>query len=418
MNSEKVRQRFFDGKDFDVELTIKDNNTTIILKLHRFVLMNSCDFFEALLLFPNSNKNNFTIEVPNALVVCDIIASFYGINQNSTNYPEWQYILETFKCKNYLCLPMNIRQLYDLEIPSEGFELFFQVVEFFGDIASDHKLMRSIKRNLPLNYDLTIFTEDFLRELFRKDQLIVSGSYDKSIKIWDTETGECVKTLNGHTNCVWWVAFSSDDKLILSASCDKSIKIWDAETEIAECLKTLDRHIYSVFSVAFSSDNKLILSGSYDRSIKIWDAERGECLKTLEGHSDWVRSVAFSSDNKLILSGNYDKSIKIWDVETLGWDALPHSKPKLIPQVETGECLKTLEGHYNYVRYVAFSSDNKLILSGSRDSSIKIWNAETLGWDALPHSKPKLIPQGETGECLKTLEGHTSGILSAAFSHN
>ena len=208
MNSEKVRQRFFDGKDFDVEISIKDNNNTIILKLHRFVLMNSCDFFEALLLFPNSNKNNFAMEVPNALVVCDIIASFYGVDQNSTNYPKWQYILETFKCKNYLCLPMDVTQLYDLKIPAEGFELFFRVAEFFGDITSNRKLMKSIKINLPLNYDLTIFTEDFLRELFRKDQLIVSGSFDNSIKIWDVETGECLNTLKGHSNGIRSVAFS------------------------------------------------------------------------------------------------------------------------------------------------------------------------------------------------------------------
>ena len=340
MNRKEIQQRFFDKKDSDIELTINDNNNnTIKLNLHRFVLINSCDFFKALLLFPNSNKNNFTIDVSNAFVVHDIIAYFYGINQNSTNYPEWQYILETFKCKNYLCLPMDVNQLYDLEIPPEEFELFFQVAEFFGDITWDRKLMKSIKKNLPLNYDLTIFSEDFLKELFRKNQLIVSGSGDKCIKIWDAGEGECLKTLKGHTGSISSVSFSSDNKLIVSGSFDKSIKIWDSEE--GKCLKTLEGHTDWVLSVAFSNDNKLILSGSGDKTIKIWNAKGGECLKTLKGHTNWVRMVAFSSDDKLILSASDDSRIKIWDAER-------------------GECLKTLEGHSSSVLYVAFSSDDNL----------------------------------------------------------
>src|ERR1700752_2239390 len=137
MNPEKIKQRFFDNKGADIELIIRDSNNIINLKLHSFVLVNSSDFFEALILFPNNNKKTFTIEVPDSHIAQDIIASFYGIKINSINYPKWRHILETLKCKNYLCLPIDVEELYNLKVPAEGFDLFFQVAELFGDITSN-----------------------------------------------------------------------------------------------------------------------------------------------------------------------------------------------------------------------------------------------------------------------------------------
>ncbi|MEE1203610.1 MAG: hypothetical protein UHN59_04835, partial [Bacteroidales bacterium] len=82
-----------------------------------------------------------------------------------------------------------------------------------------------------------------------------------------------------------------------------------------ECLKTLEGHSEYVYSVAYSPDGTKIISGSKDKTIKIWDANTGECLKTLEGHSDDVRSVAFSLDGTKIISGSFDKTVKIWGEE-------------------------------------------------------------------------------------------------------
>ncbi|MBO5839244.1 MAG: hypothetical protein J6R06_06200, partial [Bacteroidales bacterium] len=92
------------------------------------------------------------------------------------------------------------------------------------------------------------------------------------------------------------------------------IKIWDANT--GQCLKTLEGHSGWVLSVAYSPDSTKIISGfSVDETIKIWDANTGECLKTLEGHSDWVRSVAYSPDGTKIISGSGDTTIKIWGIK-------------------------------------------------------------------------------------------------------
>ena len=205
---------------------------------------------------------------------------------------------------------------------------------------------------------------------------IISGSYDGTIKIWDANTGECLKTLNGHKYSVLSVAYSPDGTKIISGSCDNTIKIWDANT--GECLKTLEGHSHSVNSVAYSPDGTKIISGSSDYTIKIWDANTGQCLETLEGHSSYVRSVSYSPNGTKIISGSGDKTIKIWDANT-------------------GECLKTLEGHSSYVLSVSYSPDGTKIISSSWDETIKIWDANT-------------------GECLKTLKGHSDRVNSVSYS--
>ena len=111
------------------------------------------------------------------------------------------------------------------------------------------------------------------------------------------------KVLEGHTNAVWSVAIK--DNIIISGSDDETIKIWDINS--GKCIKTLEGHTDWVKSVAIK-DN-LIISGSSDNTIKIWDIESGECIKTPEGHTGSVYSVAIR-DN-LIITGLKDKTIRI-----------------------------------------------------------------------------------------------------------
>ncbi|PPQ93483.1 hypothetical protein CVT25_008477, partial [Psilocybe cyanescens] len=151
---------------------------------------------------------------------------------------------------------------------------------------------------------------------------IVSGSEDKTIRLWDAETGDLVHPpLEGHDDVVWSVAFSHDGKHIVSGSQDKTIRLWDAETgELVQ--PPLEGHNDVghddvVWSVAFSHDGKHIVSGSQDKTIRLWDAETGELVQPpLEGHNDVVWSVAFSPDSKHIVSGSEDKTIRLWNAET------------------------------------------------------------------------------------------------------
>ncbi|QJB44955.1 nSTAND1 domain-containing NTPase [Dolichospermum flos-aquae] len=207
-------------------------------------------------------------------------------------------------------------------------------------------------------------------------QQLASGSRDKTIKIWDVTTGKVLNTLKGHESLVNSVEFSPDGQQLASGSRDKTIKIWDVTT--GKVLNTLKGHESSVLSVGFSPDGQQLASGSRDNTIKIWDVTTGKVLNTLKGHEDYVNSVGFSPDGQQLASGSVDNTIKIWNVTT-------------------GKVLNTLKGHEGYVNSVGFSPDGQQLVSGSSDSTIKIWDVTT-------------------GEVLNTLKGHESLVWSVGFS--
>jgi WD40 repeat protein len=94
------------------------------------------------------------------------------------------------------------------------------------------------------------------------------------------------------------VAFSPDSKQVMSGSYDKTVRLWDAAT--GALLQTLEGHTSLISSIAFSPDSKQVMSGSYDKTVRLWDAATGALQQTLEGHIRFIRSVAFSPDGKLL----------------------------------------------------------------------------------------------------------------------
>jgi WD40 repeat protein len=117
------------------------------------------------------------------------------------------------------------------------------------------------------------------------------------------EWGRALQTLEGHSEWVNSVAFSPDCKQVVSGSRDRTVRLWDVVTGAG--LQTLEGHLDSVNSVAFSPDVKQVVSGSFDKTVRLWDAATGAALQTLEGHSNSVNSVAFSPN---MISANLSPS--------------------------------------------------------------------------------------------------------------
>src|SRR4028118_785559 len=166
----------------------------------------------------------------------------------------------------------------------------------------------------------------------------ISGSFDKTIKVWGLTTGKELFTLKGHSDSVNAVAVTGDGKRAISGSSDNTIKVWDLTTGKEQF--TLKGHSDSVKAVAVTPEGKRAISASWDTTIKVWDLATRNELFTLEGHSNWVNAVAVTEDGKRALSGSWDKTIKVWDLTT-------------------GNELFTLEGHSDWVNAVAVTEDGK-----------------------------------------------------------
>ena len=115
----------------------------------------------------------------------------------------------------------------------------------------------------------------------------------------------------GHEDGVRSVAFSDDGKHIVSGSGDRTVRLWDLEgNPIGE---PFEGHESVVSSVAFSNDGKYIVSGSWDSTVRSWDLEGNSIGEPFKGHEDPVISVAFSDDGKYIVSGSWDSTVRLWD---------------------------------------------------------------------------------------------------------
>ncbi|KAF9056907.1 WD40-repeat-containing domain protein, partial [Rhodocollybia butyracea] len=255
---------------------------------------------------------------------------------------------------------------------------------------------------------------------------IVSGSADKTVRVWDARTGDLiVGPFNGHTNNVRCVAFSCDGKNIVSGSFDKTVRVWDAQTgKIIGA--PLTGHQGPVYLVCFSPNGKQIASASLDKTVHIWNwdghSEGTGTVSLVIKHAASVQTVAFSPDREQVVSGSNDGLVHIWDTLT----------GKLI----TGP----LKGHTQYIRSITFSPDGKYILSLSHESA-RIWDA-CMGAEIMTVTTPMatkaysatFAPNGEqivvgysdlmlriwdvqTGKLVSApIDGHSNAVISVSVS--
>ncbi|TGJ70191.1 hypothetical protein EYR41_006171 [Orbilia oligospora] len=231
------------------------------------------------------------------------------------------------------------------------------------------------------------------------DTMVATGSYDRTVKIWDIETATEIRTLRGHTNCVRALQF--DETKLISGSLDNTLRIWNWRT--GQCINILRGHQAGVVSLHF--EGELLASGSVDTTIRLWNFN-DKRTAIFRGHTDWVNAVRIHGASNTLFSASDDTTVKMWDLTSRA-------------------CIRTFTGHVGHVQQCfplnLESFDEDECMDDAADVS-------SPGSDDGPHLLPKNVSRAPThmltaaldttvklwdvatGRCIKTLFGHTQGI--------
>ncbi|KAF9935832.1 hypothetical protein BGZ67_002930 [Mortierella alpina] len=212
---------------------------------------------------------------------------------------------------------------------------------------------------------------------------IVSGSSDNTLRVWDTETGNCLHILEGHSSRIWDVSSNDVGTTVASASGDSTVKIWDIKGSKASCRATLGGHSGDVYTVKYHPTSNHVVSGGYDKIVRLHDLTTGQVVKTFSGHQLAVSKVILNPIGNLVVSGSKDNTIKFWDLVS-------------------GVCVRTITSHLGEVTSVAMNSNGTLLLSSSKDNSNRLWDVRM--------TRP-----------LRKLKGHqntSKNFIRAGFAHN
>ncbi|KAJ9314026.1 hypothetical protein DTO271D3_5714 [Paecilomyces variotii] len=251
-----------------------------------------------------------------------------------------------------------------------------------------------------------------------EDNILATGSYDATIKIWDTDTGEELRTLRGHASGIRCLQF--DDTKLISGSIDRTIKVWNWRT--GDCISTYTGHRGGVIGLHF--DATILASASMDKTVKIWNFEdKSTCL--LRGHTDWVNAVRVDTASRTVFSASDDCTVRLWDLDSKS-------------------CIRVFEGHVGQVQQVVplprefefeehdaeCEKDNNSTTSGDteeRRASFEQLTDSSFGPD-FDNGRPEpprymltsaldstiRLWETSTGRCLRTFFGHLEGVWALA----
>ena len=205
---------------------------------------------------------------------------------------------------------------------------------------------------------------------------VVTGSGDKTAKLWDLATGREIRSFQGHTDFINSVSFSPDGRYVVTGSDDMTSKLWDVFS--GREIRTFQGHLRKVKSVSFSPDGRYVVTGSEDNTAKLWDVSTGREIRVFRGHQLYIHAVTFSPDGRTMMTGSWDMTAKLWDVST-------------------GLEIRSFQGHDSYLTSVSFSPDGQTVITGSGDNTAKLWDVST-------------------GQELRVFQGHSDVVTSVSFS--
>lgn len=215
--------------------------------------------------------------------------------------------------------------------------------------------------------------------------LLVTGSKDKSVRLWESTTQRCIGLGTGHMGAVGAVAFSKKRcNFFVSGSSDRTIKVWNFEGLLDDVVEPLNlkakaviaAHEKDINSLAVAPDDSLVCSGSQDRTACIWSLPDLVLKVTLRGHKRGVWSVEFSPVDKCVITASGDKTVKIW-------------------AISDGSCLKTFEGHTSSVLRASYLTRGTQFVSCGADGLVKLWTVKN-------------------NECIATYDQHEDKVWALA----
>ncbi|KAH3672169.1 hypothetical protein WICPIJ_010108 [Wickerhamomyces pijperi] len=205
---------------------------------------------------------------------------------------------------------------------------------------------------------------------------IISGSTDRTVRIWDINTGKCTHVFRGHTSTIRCMEIVDVDgeKLIVSGSRDNTLHVWKLPERGSDILEdyrpeenpyfvcVLQGHTGSVRSV--TGHGEIIISGSYDNTVRVWDLRLGAEKFVLRGHTDRIYSTVYDVPRNRCISASMDATIRVWDLRT-------------------GECIKILNDHTSLVGLLGLTKD--YLISAAADGTLRGWNPSAFTNDFTLH---------------------------------
>ncbi|THG98544.1 hypothetical protein EW026_g3660 [Hermanssonia centrifuga] len=206
-------------------------------------------------------------------------------------------------------------------------------------------------------------------------RFMFTGSQDRTIKMWDlssvplsfdrdTQPLKCksLTTHKAHDKDINSLDVSPNDRLLVSGSQDRTAKIWEIDYVVSngvvrgevKLLGTCQGHKRGVWAVRFGRTEKVLATGSGDRTVKLWSLDDFSCVKTFEGHTNSVLRVDFINAGMQMVSAASDGLVKLWNIRT-------------------EECVATMDNHEDKVWALAVSSDERTVVSGAADSMVTFW---------------------------------------------
>ncbi len=272
---------------------------------------------------------------------------------------------------------------------------------------------------------LAMISEDLISSDLASGEL---NSGDLSGDLWSKPTWTLQQTIEGHTDWVRCLSFTPDGGKLVSGSFDKTIVLWDLAT--GESIYTLADRPKGIFALAVSPDGKLLASGSWDETIELWDLAAGKLLQNLTHHEASVRSLAISADSKTLVSGSFDQTIKFWhlpdgavtktiaDKEPIAAVALSANGEFFastgddgmikIRSISSGESIAELVGNQHCIGSLAIGPNSQTIAAGTVNGYAVLWQLES-GTNAPNGLKQQIMPS-------QAIKAHAGQINACVFS--